>query len=83
MQNYQYKIIATKYREDGALTAEQEVQYRDAPEQAYRVYKEFDCQKYTDVEGNPTGIKKYNVEILTSAYKAVDIAGFAAMYDLR
>lgn len=82
MQIYQYKIIATKYSEDGALTAWQEVQYRDSPEQAYRVYNEFDGQKYTDAEGNPTGIKKYKVEIMTSAYKAVDIAGFAAMYDL-
>ena len=75
--NHQYKIVATSYRPDGALTTNAVSLYADNPEQAYKTFREYDVQRHSE-----TNMKAYKVELFTLAYKPVNIDDFTAMYEL-
>lgn len=69
----QYKIVATKYSEAGALTNEKEVIYRDNVEQSEQTYNNLSSLKYEN------GGKMYKVEFFAACYKKFDDA--AAFFD--
>ena len=75
--NQQYKILATGYSPEGALTTNAVVLYAATPEEAYKIYREYDVQRYSE-----TNMKAYKVELFTLAYKPVNVEDFTAMYDL-
>lgn len=68
---HQYKILATKYNELGALTNETEVFYYDLPEMAQTKYEQLDKQynEYPQEDGTMKKFKAYKVEVYVSAYK--------------
>ena len=80
--NQQYKILATGYSPEGALTTNAVVLYAATPEEAYKIYREYDVQRYPGEDGKPGSIKAYKVELFTLAYKPVNVEDFTAMYDL-
>lgn len=72
----QYKIIATKYSEQGVLTSEKEIMYFDSVEPAERCYDEYNSKKYAE------NGKMYQVKLYVAAYKAIDDAkAFFAMFE--
>ena len=74
---HQYKIIATRYSEEGALTAEQTVIYKDTAESAEQTFLLYKQMK------QDSGMKAYKVELQVSAYKPIaDAESFFAQFHI-
>lgn len=74
---HQYKIIATAYSEEGALTSNKTVVYKDTPEQAQQSYEAFKNAKQEN------GFKAYSVKLLIAAYKTIeDAEAFFAQFTI-
>ena len=78
----QYKIVATSYSPEGALTSNAVSLYADTPEQAYKLYNEYNVQMYPGEDGRPGNIKAYKVDLFTLSYKKVNVEDFKTMYAL-
>lgn len=68
----QFKIVATKYSEVGALTDEYQVFLFGTADMAKAKYDELKRMYQTDDEGNKTGHKVFKVELFTMTYKKVE-----------
>ena len=61
----QYKIIATKYNESGAMTNITETFYADTAEHAEQIYEQYRQMQQEN------GMKAYKVELYVNCYKHI------------
>lgn len=67
-----FRVTATEYTEQGALTNIVHSYTFDAPETALEQFIKLKSEYYYDENGNNTGIKKYKVVYQCQSWKRID-----------
>lgn len=66
-----FKVTATEYTENGALTNIVHGYTYDSPETALEQFRTLNAEYYTDDDGNKTNIKKYKMSYQVQAWKTI------------